>query len=459
VTDTEDDFAAPIRIGRAEHLWGALYVPSDKSIAHRALLFNAMAEGGAEVIVDSPGADVRSTAAALAKLDALIELRDGSDRVRYQVRGGGSPEGAQLGGDGDELVDCGNSGTSMRLLSGALASRLGKAATLRGDASLSSRPMERVATPLRAMGAAVETEDGHAPISVHGRRPLRAIDHILPVASAQVLGAISLAALATDGRTTITSPGPTRDHTERLLTWLGASIRREGDTTEVEGPGRLTARSMTVPGDISSAAAWLVAGALHSDADLTIENVSLNPSRMAIVDVLREMGARITYGTYRNASDNPEPVGQLQVGSGPRLRSIALSGARVAELIDELPLLSVAMAAADGISEVRDAGELRLKESDRIKLVVQNLRAIGADAEELPDGWRVRAGKPRSASIVTGGDHRIAIAFAVAAATGVALDVVVDDPACVAVSYPGFWQTLAWDASMTRTPASGTAPR
>ena len=431
-------------------------MPADKSIAHRALLFNAMAGGEAVVTVRRPGADVRSTAGALATLGALDAGREAAQAaetagaadgtIRYRVRGGGTSAGAALPGDGGERLDCGNSGTTMRLLSGALAGRAGRAATLVGDESLSRRPMERVAGPLRLMGAAVNTTDGHAPVSIRGGRPLVATDHRLPVASAQVLGAITLAALAAEGTTTIESPGPTRDHTERLLAWLGASVRRNGLTTTIDGPGTLRARSLTVPGDISSASAWLVAAALHHDAELRLVDVSLNPSRLAIVDVLREMGADIQVATADGLGAledaRPEPSGDLIVRGGNQLHAISLSGARVAELIDELPLLAVAMAAADGTSELRDASELRVKESDRIELVVRNLVAIGAHAEELPDGWRVSAGRGLPAEIETAGDHRIAIAFAVAALSGVAGDVTIDDPACVDVSYPGFWDDL-----------------
>jgi 3-phosphoshikimate 1-carboxyvinyltransferase len=430
-------------------------VPADKSIAHRALLFNAMAAGDSDVSVRRPGADIRSTAGALTVLGAIrpgaghgdvegAETGDGT--ITYRVRGRGSSAGASLPGDGGEELDCGNSGTTMRLLSGALAGRRGRAATLLGDESLSRRPMERVAGPLRQMGATVTTSDGHAPVGIQGRRPLIAMHHRLPMASAQVLGAITLAALAADGTTTIESPGPTRDHTERLLAWLGGSIRRDGLTTIVDGPGALRARSLIVPGDISSAAAWLVAAVLHPDAELRLVDVSLNPSRLAIVDVLREMGADIqivaTNDPGASHPAGPEASGDLLVRGGNRLRAISLSGARVAELIDELPLLAVAMAAADGISELRGASELRFKESDRISLVVRNLAAIGANAKELPDGWRVTSGTALPAEIETAGDHRIAIAFAIAALTGVAGELTIDDPACVDVSYPGFWDDL-----------------
>jgi 3-phosphoshikimate 1-carboxyvinyltransferase len=453
-------FPRPGRVTAAPALGGEIEVPADKSIAHRALLFNAMASGTADVTVRRPGGDTRSTAGALAALGALergTERRDGT--IGYHIHGGGTRGAAGLPGTGAERLDCENSGTTMRLLAGALAGRAGRAAVLVGDASLSRRPMERIAGPLRRMGATVTTTDGHAPLGVTGVRPLRALDHRLLVASAQVLGAITLAALSAEGTTTIESPGPTRDHTERLLAWLGANVRREGRTTTVVGPNGMRARSLTVPGDISSAAAWLVAAAIHPDAEVRLPGVGLNPSRMAIVDALREMGADIEVASATGGGGQhagPEPVGDLLVRGGRRLRGISLSGPRVAELIDELPLLAVAMAAAQGTSELRDAAELRVKESDRIALVVRNLVAIGATADELPDGWRVTAGRARPAEIESLGDHRIAIAFAVAALSGTAGEVTIDDPECVGVSYPGFWDDLeAVSGDRTRPRSAG----
>lgn len=399
-------------------------MPSDKSITHRALLANAITEGEAEVTLRTPGADVESTIRCLSALGVAIERRGDVVTVR-----GGTFTTA------DSALDCGNSGTTMRLLAGVLA---GQAVTalLDGDASLRRRPMERVAAPLNAMGARIETTDGCPPVQVNGGG-VHAMDHDLPVASAQVLGAIAFAALGAPGRTTIATPSPTRDHTERLLAWMGVPIQRRGNVTSISGPARPVARSLEVPGDPSAAAAWLVAGPLHPDADITISGVCLNPTRLAFLDVLREMGARIEVNDQHD--DGPEPVGDLLVRSGDGLRAIRLGGDTVAGLIDELPLIGVAMASVNDWSELRDAGELRVKESDRIAAVVAGLHAIGADVEELPDGWRVRRGEPRDAQITTLGDHRIAIAFAMAALTGVAGTVRIDDAECASVSYPTFW--------------------
>ena len=430
---------APGLLRPAARLWGEVTVPADKSIAHRALICSALASGEAAIRLRWPGDDVRSTMTALRSLSVPIRL-DGDERsLSLTVSGLGSA--SALGRLGSGHADCGNSGTTMRLLTGALATATGRS-VLGGDASLSVRPMERVAAPLRAMGALVDTTGGHAPLAVEGRRPLRPIAHQLPVASAQVLGAISLAALAAEGVTTIRVPGPTRDHTERMLRSLGASVEREqlddgGTLTTVNGPASLRARSMNVPGDFSSAAAWIVAATLHPDAEIRLPDVGLNPTRTALLDVLREMGADIQ---LRPAADEGgEPTGELVVRSAGRLRAVSLGVAQVPALIDELPLLAVAMAAAEGACEVRGAAELRVKESDRIGAMAAALSAAGARVEELPDGWRIRRGRARQADIQTHGDHRIAMAMAVAAWTGIAQAVTLDDPGCVAVSYPAFW--------------------
>ena len=426
----------------ATALKGSVRPPSDKSVSHRALLFDAMGVGDATVTLFRPGEDVLSTASVLRTLGAAeAPTVEADGTVRVVIHGGGTSTAAMLPGSGGEVLDCGNAGTGMRLLAGALAGR-DASATLIGDASLSSRPMERIAAPLRAMGVDVETTAGHAPITIRGRRPLTARHHELAVASAQVLGCTTLAGLAAEGETTVSVPGPTRDHTERMLGWVGAPVTRQGLTTAVTGPAGFTARDMRAPGDISGAAAWLVAGSLHPDADIRLEGVGLNPSRTAIIDVLRQMGADIEIELDSSGDLGPEPTGTIHVRGGRELHAIDISGATVADLIDELPLLGVAMAAATGTSELRDASELRVKESDRIALTVAGLRAGGADAEELPDGWRIRRGSPTDADITTAADHRIAMAFAVAALTGVTGSVHIDDPDCAAVSYPGFWTDL-----------------
>ncbi|HEX2765323.1 MAG TPA: 3-phosphoshikimate 1-carboxyvinyltransferase [Candidatus Limnocylindria bacterium] len=423
--------AASRTLRPASSLRGRLSVPADKSIAHRALIVNALSGGPATVVMRSPGRDVLSTAACLRALGVRVDSETAGPVVRFTLTG---PPRA------DAELDCGNSGTTMRLLAGALAG-LPLHAVLDGDASLRTRPMERVATLLRATGAAVATTNGRAPITVVGSERPKAVAHRIPVASAQLLGACALAALGAEGETTIEVPAEVRDHTERMLAATGVDIRRDGLVTSVRGPAHPRPMSLRVPGDPSSAAPWLVAGTLHPDADVTIVDVSLNPTRIALLDLMRRMGADVE-ATITD-EHGPEPVGDLRVRGGAALTAVEIGGDEVAALIDELPLVAILMAAADGTSELRDASELRVKESDRIGATVAGLEAIGASVEELPDGWRVSRGLPRAGRVTTHGDHRIAIAFAVAALAGVASAVELDDPDCVAVSYPTFWGDVA----------------
>jgi 3-phosphoshikimate 1-carboxyvinyltransferase len=412
----------------AARLRGRIALPADKSIAHRALIFGSLSGGPTKVTMRSPGRDVLSTLTCLRALGVSItEEADG----RYLINDRPS-RNAEL--------DCGNSGTTMRLLAGVLAG-LPLRATLDGDESLRARPMERVATLLRAAGAEVTTTDGHAPLTVEGRASLEPVTHHLPVASAQLLGAAALAGLSATGETVIDTPGPTRDHTERMLAFMGVPIHREGRMTTVTGPAKPRPFELEVPGDPSSASAWLVAAALHPDAEVTMTGVGLNPTRLALVGLLQRMGVQIE--TRVTGVSGSEPVGEISVRGGRPLRAVTIGGGEVADLIDELPLIAIAMASVDEPSDVRDAAELRVKESDRIAAMVAGLRAIGAEVEELDDGWRVRRGTPREARIATHGDHRIAIAFAIAGLTGMASAVELDDPECASVSYPTFWQDLA----------------
>ena len=421
--------AAPSVVRPAARLRGAVELPGDKSIAHRALIVGALSGGPSSVTVRASGADVRSTAAGLRTLGVAVDEDADRDLVHYAISGRPSR---------DATVDCGNSGTTMRLLAGALAG-LPLRVTLDGDDSLRSRPMDAVASLLRATGVEVTTSDGQAPITVVGRARLSPTAHQLPVASAQLLGAGVLAGLAADGETTVSSPGPTRDHTERMLAASGVRVRREGSVTTVHGPARPAPLQVVVPGDQSAAAPWLVAVALHPDAEVTMTDVGLNPTRTSLLDVLRRAGAEVET-TVRDMRSG-EPVGDIRARGGGQLAPMTIAGTEAAALIDELPLLGVLMAVTGG--ELRDAAQLRVKESDRIAAMVAGLDAIGASVEELPDGWRVTPGSPRDASIVTHGDHRIAIAFAIAALTGVAASVELDDPECVSISYPTFWSDLA----------------
>jgi 3-phosphoshikimate 1-carboxyvinyltransferase len=423
--------ASPSILGPVARLRGRLELPADKSIAHRALIIGALSGGPVTVAMRSPGLDVLSTVECLRALGVSVAGETDEPVTRYRLTGLPAR---------DATLDCGNSGTTMRLLAGAVAG-LPLRVELDGDESLRARPMERVAALLRAAGAAVTTADGHAPMTVVGRAELAPARHRLPVASAQLLGAATLAALSAEGETRIEVPGPARDHTERMLAAAGVPVRRDGFVTTLHGPARPRPLTLAVPGDPSSAAPWLVAGALHPDADITLTGVGLNPTRTALLELLRRMGADID-ATVTDDS-GPEPFGELRVRGGRALRAVTIAGDETASLIDELPLVGVLMASAEGESELRDAAELRVKESDRIATMVAGLRAIGASVEERPDGWRVRRGRPRDASIATHADHRIAIAFAVAAMAGVAAAVELDDPGCVAVSYATFWDDLA----------------
>jgi 3-phosphoshikimate 1-carboxyvinyltransferase len=413
-------------VSPAARLRGRLELPADKSIAHRALIFGALSGGPTGVTMRSPGRDVLSTVDCLRALGVSIEQTG----ERYLLSGRPSR---------DAVLDCGNSGTTMRLLAGVVAG-LPLRVTFDGDASLRTRPMERVATILRDVGAEVTTTQGHAPMTVIGSASLTAVSHDLPVASAQLLGAAVLAGMSASGETRIVSPDPTRDHTERLLEFVGVPIHRDGAVTSLVGPSRPQPFEMTVPGDPSAASAWLVAAAVHPDAELTMVGVGLNPTRLGLVGLLQRMGVWIE--THLTDVNGPEPVGDIVVRGGSPLRAVNIGSGEAADLIDELPLVAIAMASVDEPSEVRQAGELRVKETDRIAAVVAGLEAVGAEVEELPDGWRVRRGSPRVARITTHGDHRIAIAFAIAGLTGVASAVELDDPDCVEVSYPDFWADL-----------------
>lgn len=442
---------------RPARLAGELTLPASKSVAQRALIATALTgrrfEKDAPVFrIDYPGADVVSIAHAMAVLGSL-EIEQATDEILI-VRALGTP--SDLGSPEEPLVlDCGNSGTGMRLLMGALAGLLADrpgAVTLTGDASLSARPMERVASPLRRMGARIETAAGHAPLTVIGPAPLAPIDIALPVPSAQILTALCLAALATDGTTTIDLPGPSRDHTERFLAHCGVDISRSGETitsTTITGPADLELRSLDVPGDESSAAFWLAAAALHPDAEITVTDVGLNPTRTAFLTALHDMGATIEIRP--DAATGPEPTGTLIARSGATLRPIAIEGLRSADLIDELPILAVVMAGTPGTSTVRDAAELRVKESDRITLTCEMLRAAGIDVIEHDDGFTITGSDRRFleasgevARVRTDGDHRIAMAAAILEATGISPHpIVADDEACAAVSYPRFFDDLA----------------
>ncbi len=396
-------------------------VPGDKSVSHRALLFNAMADGEARITGLLRAEDVGRTEAAVRQLGATLVWEGDVLRLR----------GAPWHDAGE--IDCGNSGTTARLLMGALAPRAG--ARLVGDASLSRRPMRRVLDLLARMGARTSA-GGTLPVEIFAT-PLHGIEHVATVASAQVKSALLLAGLGAEGETAYTEPLSTRDHTERMLAAMGApmtaSATAEGTRLAVRRGG-LVARDVRVPGDVSSATFWMVAAALVDGAAVELPGVGLNPTRTAALDVLRRMGAAI------EVDEEPgiEPIGLVRV-RGRGLRGTTIAGAEVPHLIDELPALAVAAAFAEGITTVRDAAELRVKESDRIEAIVGGLRAIGVEAESRPDGFVVQGGGARGGEVVTHADHRIAMAFSVA---GLRVPVRIDERASVQTSYPAFFTEL-----------------
>jgi 3-phosphoshikimate 1-carboxyvinyltransferase len=419
-----------LRIERAPFFRGRFSLPGDKSISHRAALLGAMAEGETRVRNYSSGADCASTLACLRELGVAIR-----QEVSTVTIAGGGPGSWRAPAT---LLDAGNSGSTIRMLAGALAGRPFRS-VLTGDESLRRRPLERVAAPLRAMGATVLTTDGKPPMTIEGGR-LRGLTHDLPVASAQVKTALLLAGLQAEGVTTVREPVPSRDHTERMLPLFGVTVRREGLAAGVMGGARLRGADVDVPGDASSAAFLVVAALVLPDSEVRLDGVLLSPTRTAFLEVLRAMGGRVE---ARLEADDPEPVGSI-VASSSRLHGTTVDPALVASLIDEVPALAAAAAFADGPLTVTGAGELRVKESDRIAALAEGLAALGARVRELPDGLEVERGTTglRGARVRSRGDHRIAMALAVAAMAAEGASEI-EDSDCVAVSFPEFFAVLA----------------
>jgi 3-phosphoshikimate 1-carboxyvinyltransferase len=422
----------------AMHLTGGLDLPGDKSVSHRYAMLAALAEGTSELRHFSAAADCHSTLACMSALGA--EVKTDKDTVR--VTGGGL-RGLKSSW---RALDAGNSGTTMRLLAGILAGQ-GFSSKLTGDGSLQKRPMKRVIGPLREMGADIRArDDNFAPLDIRGAQ-LKAIDYKMPMASAQVKSSVLLAGLFADGVTSVTEPARTRDHTELALEEFGAAIEKDGRTIRIHGlagangSGKLFAKSLDVPGDLSSAVFFIAAASLFPDSNVLIHNVGLNPTRTAILDLFASMGAAIQILGLKSA--NGEIVGDLAV-KGASLKGGVIAGVQIPLVIDELPMLAALGPYTEEGIEIRDAAELRVKESDRIAALAENLRRMGASVEERPDGLKVegrRAGKLRGAEIEPRGDHRIAMAFAVAglAAEG---NTVILDADCAAVSFPTFFQEL-----------------
>ena len=417
-------------LAQAARLAGAVALPADKSIAHRAALFAALGDGRSVITNYPTSADPRSTLACLRQLG--IEIDEDEPGI-LAVQGAGL-EGLRRP---KAPLDCGNSGTAMRLLAGILTGQP-FATTLIGDASLSGRPMARIAEPLRQMKAVVNLEDGHAPIKIAGGQKLQGIEYTLPVPSAQVKSCVLLAGLYAEGETTVVETLPSRDHTERML---GLNVFEMGGARylTVEQGRRIPARTWTVPRDFSAAAFLLVAASIVPEGEVYLPGVGLNPSRSALLDVLRIMGADVTMEYERE--EGGEPLADLKVRPAA-LHGVSIDGALIPNLIDEIPVLAVAAACAEGRTEIRDAAELRVKETDRIDAMVKNLRALGAEVEEFEDGLVITGGKPLTGTTVDSfDDHRIAMAMGVAALVASGKTTIAD--ADVArVSYPGFWETL-----------------
>ncbi len=428
-----------MKISAAKSLRGTIQLQGDKSISHRAAMIAAMAIGETRIDNFATSADCASTLSCLASLGVSI-LRENST---VKIKGVGKSGFAKPA----NALDSGNSGTTMRLLAGILAGQKFES-TMIGDESLQARPMKRVIKPLGEMGVIITSNEGSAPLTISGKNPVTAINYSPPVASAQIKSCILLAGLNSDGKTSVLESVQTRDHTERMLRWFGVDVATDaaenGTSISVNGDALLTARDITIPSDISSAAFFMVAAACLQGSDITLPNVGFNPSRRAIFDVLLDLGADIQILEVNERCN--EPVATLRIRGG--IRSVQpnatpiLRGRIIANLIDEIPILAVFGTQIDSGLEIRDAAELRVKESDRIAAIVENLQRMGANVTEFPDGFRVARSDLKGAAIDAFRDHRIAMAFAIA---GLLADgeTEIAGAECADVSFPGFFETLA----------------
>lgn len=428
-----------IQVSPQKTISGELAVPGDKSISHRAAILAGLSDGSCRVENFLSSEDCVNTLRAMVQLGVRYEVLKGTEE---------QPEDLLIHGCGNELkapgqeLDCGNSGTGMRLLAGVLASQKFDS-VLVGDESLSGRPMGRVMIPLGEMGAQIDArgeKEGCAPLHISGGS-LKAIEYDMPVASAQVKSAVLLAGLFAPDTTVVYQPATTRDHSERLLNYFGVEVVTEGNRISIEGGQKVTARDLVVPGDVSSAAFWIVAAAVTLGSRLTLTNVGLNPTRTAIITVLKRMGARIT-DTIEH-EDGGEPRGVIEIEGGT-LTGTEILPEEVPNLIDEVPILAVAGILSEGTMTIRNAHELRVKETDRIDTVVKNLRAMGGQIEEFDDGMVIPGGqKLQGAQLDSYGDHRIAMAFAIAGLLAESGETTIVNTACVNTSYPTFSQHLA----------------
>jgi len=423
--------AAAWRLAPGGGVAGELQVPGDKSVSHRALMLGGIADGLTTIRGFLASEDCLATLKALRSLGVAIE-RTADGTVEVQGVGLHGLQGSRA------ALDMGNAGTAMRLFMGLLGGQRFDS-VLVGDASLMRRPMERAAAPLRAMGAQLETREGRPPVSIRGGQRLRGIDFSMPVASAQVKSAVLLAGLYAEGETRVTEPAPTRDHTERMLAGFGVELQREGAMARLQGGQRLRATCIDVPADFSSAAFFLVAGSIACEGSLLLRGVGMNPTRTGLLNILRAMGADIQL--LNHSTRGPEPTADLLVRPAP-LRGIEVPLDLVPLAIDEFPVFFIAAACARGPSVLQGAAELRVKESDRLAVMSQGLQTLGVAHELLPDGMRLagrQADGPvfRGGSIDSHGDHRIAMAFAVASLQASA-DIDIHDTVNVATSFPGF---------------------
>lgn len=417
-------------ISACKQINGTVQIPGDKSISHRALMIAALAEGVSEIENLSTSADVRSTLVCLQKLGVKIEVDGRSARVH----------GAGLNGFSQPTgnLDVGNSGTSIRLLSGLLAGQNFES-TLTGDDSVRRRPMSRIVQPLRQMGATIHAEsDEFPPLTIRGGK-LTPISYLMPVASAQVKSCILLAGLFADGQTRVTEPSPTRDHSERMLMNFGAQIEKDSGAVIVRGPAKLTAQHVYVPGDLSSAA-FLIAAAISSkNSRVVVENVGVNPTRRAFLSILMDMGAEIEIMNF--AAINNEFYADVAARSA-MLSGIKISGDIVPQIIDEIPILAILATQANGVTEISGAAELRVKESDRLRALSSNLLKMGAEVTETQDGLLISGpSRLRGAEIESFHDHRIAMAFTVAGLIAEG-ETIIRNAECVDVSFPGFFETI-----------------
>lgn len=418
-------------IKKSEGIRGEISVPGDKSISIRSVIFGSIAEGDTTITGLGTGGDIQSAVRCLKQLGVSFEEKNNSVIIHGKGLYGLSKPST--------VIDVGNSGTTIRLLTGVLAGQKFES-TITGDNSIQNRPMKRITNPLKLMGAEIKgkNEDNYAPLKIIGRR-LRAIKYVSPIASAQVKSSIMLASLYADGITQILEPYKSRDHSERMLAFMGGNVTVDGNNISIEGGQKLKGREIFVPGDISSASFFIAGALIVNNSEILLRNIGVNPTRTGIIDVLQKMGANIYIQNIREI--NNEPVADILVKSS-ELKGIEISGETIPRVIDEIPILSVAAALSEGETIIKDAGELRVKETDRIKAVATNLKRLGADVKELSDGIIINGPNAlRGAELESFGDHRIALAFSVA---GLNADgnTIIKDAEWADISFPGFFSIL-----------------